>query len=169
MFLVSSCSCLCPIHWSQVLSWEWRYSWSSADRQCSNYIWVINNFIAYKGVSYIRDLTVSLSLKSQTTPHNFSPLVSYKVPSVKKIDLIIMRDSTDIAFKDLSLLVVTLCIQGFELNGTLHCGISHPSVRQVGQGHEVHIVLPSDVIYLDSAFVCITVRSNECHGVSNHQ
>ena len=40
-------SCLWPIHWSQVLSWEWRCSWSSADRWCSNYIWVINNFITY--------------------------------------------------------------------------------------------------------------------------
>ena len=47
MFLISSCSCLCPIQWSQVLSQEWRCSWSSADRRCSNYIWVINNFIAY--------------------------------------------------------------------------------------------------------------------------
>ena len=50
MFLVSSCSCLCSIHWSQVLSREWRCSWSSADRRCwanrrcSNYIWAINNF-----------------------------------------------------------------------------------------------------------------------------
>ena len=26
---------------------EWRCSWSSADRRCSNYIWVIKNFIAY--------------------------------------------------------------------------------------------------------------------------
>ena len=52
------CSCLCSIHWSQVLSWEWRCSWSSADRRCSDYIWVIDNFIAYKGASYIRDLTV---------------------------------------------------------------------------------------------------------------
>ena len=49
MLLVSSCSCFCPIHWSQVLSREWR---------CSNYIWVIDNFVAYKGASYIRDLTV---------------------------------------------------------------------------------------------------------------
>ena len=40
MFLILSCSCLCPIHWSQLLSWEWRCSWSSADRRCSNYIWV---------------------------------------------------------------------------------------------------------------------------------
>ena len=59
MFLVSSCSCLCPIHWSQVLSWEWRCSWSSADRRCFNCIWVINNFIAYWGASsYIRDSMV---------------------------------------------------------------------------------------------------------------
>ena len=46
MFLVSSCICLCPIHWSQVLSREWRCSWSSAGRRCSKYIWVINNFTA---------------------------------------------------------------------------------------------------------------------------
>ena len=58
MFLVSSCSCLCPIQWSQVLSREWRCSWSSTDRRCSNYIWVIDNFIACYGASYIRDLTV---------------------------------------------------------------------------------------------------------------
>ena len=30
-----------------VLSREWRCSWSSADRRCSNYIWVVDNFIAY--------------------------------------------------------------------------------------------------------------------------
>ena len=29
-----------------VTSREWRCSWSSADRRCSNYIWVIDNFIA---------------------------------------------------------------------------------------------------------------------------
>ena len=58
MFLVSSCSCLCPIYWSHVLSWEWRCSWSSADRRCSYYIWVINNFITHKGATYIWDLTV---------------------------------------------------------------------------------------------------------------
>ena len=40
------------------LSREWRCSWSSADRRCSNYIGVINNLIAYKVASYIRDLTV---------------------------------------------------------------------------------------------------------------
>ena len=58
MSLVSSFSCLCTIYWSQVLSREWRCSWSSADRRCSNYIWVVNNFIAYQGAPYIRDLTV---------------------------------------------------------------------------------------------------------------
>ena len=60
MLLVSSHSCLRSIHWSQLLSWEWRCrcSWSSADRRCSNYIWVINNFIAYWGATYIRGFTV---------------------------------------------------------------------------------------------------------------
>ena len=33
MLLVSSCSCLCPIHWSRVKSRELRCGWSS------NYIW----------------------------------------------------------------------------------------------------------------------------------
>ena len=33
MFLISSCNYPCRIHWSQVLSWEWRCSWSSADRR----------------------------------------------------------------------------------------------------------------------------------------
>ena len=54
MFLVSSCSSYCPIHWNQVLSKEW----GCTDRRCSNYIWVINNFITYWGVSYIRGFTV---------------------------------------------------------------------------------------------------------------
>ena len=45
IFLVLSCSFLYPIHWSQVLSREWRCSWSSADRRFSDYIRVINNFI----------------------------------------------------------------------------------------------------------------------------
>ena len=56
MFLDSACRCLRTIYWSQVFSEEWRYSWSSADRQCSSYIWVINSFIAYTSASYIRHL-----------------------------------------------------------------------------------------------------------------
>ena len=62
MFLVYPCSCLHSIHWSQVLSGEWRCSWSSADRRWSNYIWVINNFIAYWGATFIRGFTVLVFL-----------------------------------------------------------------------------------------------------------
>ena len=58
MLLVLACSCLCAIYWSQLLSGEWRCSRSSADRRCSNYIWVIRNSIGYKNAPYIRDLTV---------------------------------------------------------------------------------------------------------------
>ena len=58
MFLISSCNWFSPIHWSQMLSREWRCSWSSIDRWCSNCIWVINNFIAYWGEAYIGGLMV---------------------------------------------------------------------------------------------------------------
>ena len=61
MFLVSTYSCPCRIHWSQVLSRTRRCTWSSADRCCSNYIWVINSFIAYWGVTYIRCIAVYTS------------------------------------------------------------------------------------------------------------
>ena len=44
---VSFCNCIWSIHWSPVLRREWRSNWNSDDRQCSKYIWVINNFIAY--------------------------------------------------------------------------------------------------------------------------
>ena len=42
----------------QVLSREWRCSWSSDDRRCANCIWVICKFIAYEASSYIRYLGV---------------------------------------------------------------------------------------------------------------
>ena len=71
-----SSSCLCPIHWSHVLSWEWRCSWSSADRRCSKYIWVINNFIAYWGASYMRDLTVIFVTNSRRTALKQKPTLS---------------------------------------------------------------------------------------------
>ena len=61
LFLTSSFNCLCPIHWNQVKSQEWRSSWSNTDRWCSNYIWVINNFIAYQGATYIRGFMVPTS------------------------------------------------------------------------------------------------------------
>ena len=56
MFLVSFCSCLCAIYWGQVMSQEWRCSWSSACRRCSNYIAVSNNFNACWGATYINTL-----------------------------------------------------------------------------------------------------------------
>ena len=58
MLFVWACRCPCPIHWSHVLIREWRCSWSSAGRRCSNYICLINKLIAYWGTSYIRCLTV---------------------------------------------------------------------------------------------------------------
>ena len=48
MFLVSSCNFLCPISKRQVLSWERRCNWSSANRRYSDYIWVINKLIHTK-------------------------------------------------------------------------------------------------------------------------
>ena len=42
-----------PIHWSQILSREWRCSWSNAARRCSNYI-----SVACKASSYIQGVTV---------------------------------------------------------------------------------------------------------------
>ena len=41
---------------------EWN-SHSSTDRGCSNYIWVINNFIAYWDVTHIRGLRVMIKRK----------------------------------------------------------------------------------------------------------
>ena len=41
-----------------LLGRERRCSWGSVDRRCSNYIWVIKNFIANKGEAYIRGFTV---------------------------------------------------------------------------------------------------------------
>ena len=53
-----------------VVSREWRCSWSSADRWCSNYISVIHKFIAYLGVAYIRGLTVSCNKNIQLYTHD---------------------------------------------------------------------------------------------------
>ena len=72
--LVLSCGCLCRIPWSQMLSREWRCSWSSADRRCSNYIWVIDNFFAYWGASYIRGFTVC----------QMKPIISYSITITKR-------------------------------------------------------------------------------------
>ena len=59
------CSCLCPIHWSQMLSREWKCSWSSACQRCSNYIFILDLtsewstiLLPTKVQTYIRGLTV---------------------------------------------------------------------------------------------------------------
>ena len=75
MILISSWSRLCPIIWSQVLNREWRCSWSSADRRCSNYIWVIDNLITYWGAPYIRDLTVFREKWSENKNYNETTIV----------------------------------------------------------------------------------------------
>ena len=81
MFLVLPCSCLCPIYWIQVLSREWRCSWSSADRRCSSYIWVITIVIAYQSMAYIRGLTVSPKWYQHVTFDLIicKSLISYKI------------------------------------------------------------------------------------------
>ena len=77
MFLASSCNYLCPIQWSQVLSQEWRCSWSSADRRCSDYIWVINNCIAYEGAPYIEDLAVNCFIQQAIFRGFFTYCISF--------------------------------------------------------------------------------------------
>ena len=68
MFLVSSCSCLCPIHGSHVVSREWRCSWSNGDRRCSKHIWVItillpsNVWLVLEVWRYIRFLSTHILL-----------------------------------------------------------------------------------------------------------
>ena len=47
-----------PIHWRQALCREWRCRCCSADRRCSNNTWLINDFIAYEGATYLSVLTV---------------------------------------------------------------------------------------------------------------
>ena len=73
MFYISSCCCLCAIFWRQLFSREWRCSWSSVDRRCSNYIWVINNFIT-SGVPYIRDFMVVFNMFPISNWHVTIPL-----------------------------------------------------------------------------------------------
>ena len=75
-----------------MLSRVWRYSWSSADRRCSNYIWVIDNFIAYLGASYIRCFTV----------HIFSYLYIYQYCRAWRLRFI-LQDQNEIHMRFLHL------------------------------------------------------------------
>ena len=73
MIIVSSCGCLCPIHWSRVLSREWRCIWSSADRRCSIYIWVISKFNSDLFSCYKLRLFVRLKQKFEHRSYTKSP------------------------------------------------------------------------------------------------
>ena len=79
-------------YWSLVISGEWRCSWSCADRQCSNYIWLINNLIAYKGVAYIRDL-MNFFFFSETGPNPYLLNISHRRPMLWKIHISLYRYS----------------------------------------------------------------------------
>ena len=57
MFLILFCSCLCSIHWSQMLSQKWSCSWSSATGVApTTSEW--STILQPTKVSYIRGLTV---------------------------------------------------------------------------------------------------------------
>ena len=53
VFLVASCCCLCPDHWSQVLGREWRCSWGSAGWNLGD-----KQYYCLLSCSYIRGLMV---------------------------------------------------------------------------------------------------------------
>ena len=82
--LKDSCTVLrlsLPNPLSQMWSREWRCSWSSAARRCSNYIWVIDNVIAYWGalISEVLRLFSSFcdsicTLKNKTRKARLIPL-----------------------------------------------------------------------------------------------
>ena len=73
------------VHWIHGLRREWRCSWSSTDRQCSNYIWVINNFIAYPGVPHIRGLgyigSITFALQVPFHIYTWNPKLIINVPA----------------------------------------------------------------------------------------
>ena len=71
----SSCSYLCPIHWNQVLSREWRCSWSSADRQC---ICVITNFETKITIKSGKSFEMILHTKQKYV--SFSYVKTYLLP-----------------------------------------------------------------------------------------
>ena len=57
--LVSSCSCFCPIHRSQMLSRQWRCNVSSADRRCSNWWYIGDTFSSNDRTSCIDHFVLS--------------------------------------------------------------------------------------------------------------
>ena len=86
-----SCSCLNPIHWSQVLSREWRCDWGNADKPCSSYICGIRKIIAYWCATYIRYLTAYLGRKLYLKELHWSQLREFRwQPSFAHIPLYIV-------------------------------------------------------------------------------
>ena len=71
--IASSCSCHCPMHRRQMLSREWRCSWSSTDRRYSNHTWVISKFITYQAAPYIRYFTIFTMYLTRQTSHDSYP------------------------------------------------------------------------------------------------
>ena len=129
MIPVSSCSCLCPIHWSQMLSREWRCSWSSTDSRCPNYIWLIDNLIAYQGAAYIRDLAVcSITLQwicprqAHLSPYNKTGTMGLGIYTeliwnYETYNLLIWKDNDDF-FVDYLWTFLMILISLLSLNNT---------------------------------------------------
>ena len=69
LFLILSCSCLCPINWNQVLSREWRWNWRSADMH-----------LIIRGLTVLFHSVYQLHTKWRhpvdTLLHNMSPLTT---------------------------------------------------------------------------------------------
>ena len=98
MFLVSSCSCLYLIHLSRVLNGEWRCSCSSADRRCSIYICVINDFIAHKVATYIIGLRVC-GCKTEDA-HNHMHIQAFYITRVPSYNDIVSQTISRNGFLD---------------------------------------------------------------------
>ena len=135
MILVPSCSCLCPIYWSHVLSLEWRCSWSSADRRCSNYIWVSNNLITNWGATYIRDLTVPLSASGGFTyccprDHDVSNLQLYMTAGWQQELMELSSIECGVSFSGSGLQLSICASYGFTLQTIYHhiCSLVEISV-----------------------------------------
>ena len=87
---------------------EWRCSCISADKRCSNYSWVINMFIAYKGAANIRGLMVRVPYKRPWEPMKFSSPISDNMHNIHKITYIMIsahQHCNDIQFQSLTKLM----------------------------------------------------------------
>ena len=173
MFLVSSLSWLCPIHWCQVLSPVWRCSWSSADRRCSNYIWVINKLIAYQDAYHMRGFTVmsssveaSSSAKKQfflsfptqvhwamKPPNHWFPYADYcginnvrdSIPEEKKVtSSVILKSITNECLYDPPCIVIASCLRFINNDGILLSLIEASLVLYLNNRMQIDIC-PEDI------------------------